>query len=131
MLFSLADNTIDIDIEKTKALYKKLPFIWQQCCCAACRNFEEHLVGIEPHRYLLFEEMGVVLLKSGYSWPYEPGDIPSTQKYCVRYPLVAEKLVLADNDKWERIDSGLLARFAETDKGIVLELDWTIKWDRY
>lgn len=130
MLFELAGNTVDIDIEKTKAMYIKLPYVWQQCICSACRNFEERLSAMKGERFKLFHEMGINLAKCQYLWAYEPGEKPSTQKYCLRYPLAGKAVELDENSGWETIEKGLLARFAVFEGELSLILDWELKWTR-
>lgn len=128
MLFSLGGNTVDVDIEKTEELYKRLPYVWCQCQCPACRNFEERVTAMRVDRFKPFREMGVDLLKCQYLWAYEPGDKPSTQKYCVRYPLVCKAVDFEDGRGWELFEKELLACFALEDNEICLVLDWTLKW---
>lgn len=130
MLFEFGENTVDIDIEKTKALYDKLPYVWQQCCCSACRNFEEQLYSMKGERFKLFHEMGINLAKCQYLWAYEPGTKPSTQRYSLRYPLVGSMVRPVCEGEWCAVEKGMLARFDLVEEEICLVLDWEIKWTR-
>lgn len=128
MLFSLGGNTVDVDIEKTKAIYEKLPYIWQRCQCPACRNLEERFAKMDSEKYSGFKEMGVDIEKCVFAWPYEPGKRPFTQRYILRYPLVCTEVETACPNSLEEAGKELSAGFAAIDGGVFLVLDCELKW---
>ena len=44
MIFTFGNYTVDIDVEKTKQTYEKLPLVSQRCSCDNCKNFEKNLL---------------------------------------------------------------------------------------
>lgn len=40
MIFTFGNYTVDIDVEKTREIYRTLPTTGQACGCDGCGNFE-------------------------------------------------------------------------------------------
>lgn len=61
MIFTFGNYTVDIDVEKTRQVYKTLPLITQGCDCDGCKNFE-NAVDILPQGVReFFDNLGIDL----------------------------------------------------------------------
>jgi len=63
MIFTFGNYTVDIDVEKTRQIYQKLPFITQGCDCDGCRNFEKAADILPEAVRDFFDDLGVDLQK--------------------------------------------------------------------
>ena len=63
MVFTFGNYTVDIDVEKTKQTYKKLPLISQRCNCDGCQNFEKSVNTLPSSVRSFFDAIGIDLKK--------------------------------------------------------------------
>ena len=61
MIFTFGNYTIDIDVEKTRQIYQRLPLITQRCDCDGCRNFEKAVDILPKAVRTFFDDLGVDL----------------------------------------------------------------------
>lgn len=59
MLFTFGRYTVDVDVDKTRELYEKLPFISQSCGCDNCINFEKAADFFSGDVTAFFNTLGV------------------------------------------------------------------------
>lgn len=63
MIFTFGNYTVDVDVDKTKKIYNKLPLITQGCDCDGCRNFEKATEVLPESVRAFFDDLGVDLKK--------------------------------------------------------------------
>ena len=63
MIFTFANYVVDIDVEKTRQIYKELPLITQGCECDGCQNFEKAADILPKTVRTFFDTLGVDLKK--------------------------------------------------------------------
>ena len=63
MIFTFGNYTVDIDVEKTKQTYEKLPSVSQRCSCDNCKNFEKAADILPTSVYTFFDALGINLKK--------------------------------------------------------------------
>ncbi len=63
MIFTFGNYTVDIDIKKTRQIYKRLPLITQGCDCDGCKNFENAVDVLPKAVHTFFDTLGVDLKK--------------------------------------------------------------------
>ena len=63
MIFTFGNYTVDIDIEKTRKTYEKLPLVSQRCSCDDCKNFEKAVDSLSSSVRSFFDTVGVDLKK--------------------------------------------------------------------
>ena len=61
MIFSFGNYTVDINVEKTKQIYKNLPLITQTCNCDGCQNFEKAVDVLPKVIHAFFNDLGIEL----------------------------------------------------------------------
>ena len=61
MIFTFGNYAVDIDVEKTKRIYKKLPLISQGCNCDGCQNFENAVDVLPQEVRSFFDNLGIDL----------------------------------------------------------------------
>ena len=61
MIFTFGKFTVNIDVEKTKQIYKKLPLISQGCNCDGCQNFEKAVDLLSQEVRSFFDNCGIDL----------------------------------------------------------------------
>ena len=61
MIFTFGNYTVDIDVEKTKQIYKKLRLISQGCDCDGCQNFEKAADVLPEAVRAFFGSLGIDL----------------------------------------------------------------------
>ena len=61
MLFTFGNYTVDIDVEKTRETYRKLPSVGQACGCDGCVNFEKAVDVLSAEVRSFFDVLGVDL----------------------------------------------------------------------
>ena len=61
MIFTFGNYTVDIDVEKTKQTYKKLPLLSQGCNCDGCLNFEKAADVLPETVRAFFHNLGIDL----------------------------------------------------------------------
>ena len=64
MIFEFGKYKLDIDVEKTRAFYRRAGRITDGCTCQGCRNYEQWVGSscVEPKHVL--EQMGVAMEKA-------------------------------------------------------------------
>lgn len=131
MLLSVGGNTIDVDIEATKNLYKYIYYIWQDCSCPICRHFVEKVESCSPQTLRFLTEFGINPYKSVGVWPYEPGEEVHSQRFMAIYPINCVPVVLKENLDdcvFEQIDTGLYIAIAKYENGLAIKVDWELPW---
>ena len=63
MIFTFDKFVVDIDVEKTRQIYKELPFITQGCDCDGYQNFEKAANDLPEAARTFFDALGVDLKK--------------------------------------------------------------------
>ena len=61
MIFPFGNYTVEIDVEKTRRTYQRLPLITQRCSCDGCRNFEKAVDGLPEAVRTFFDDLGIDL----------------------------------------------------------------------
>lgn len=59
MIFTFGKYTVDIDVEKTREIYRTLPTTGQACGCDGCENFERAVDVLPAEVRSFFEALGV------------------------------------------------------------------------
>lgn len=128
MLFTLGANTVDVDVDATRAMYEKRIEIYRNCSCPSCRNYQSRLARISPAAKSFFTSMGVIPDKAEEAWAYLPGTEQGTQQYTCRFPLVYGNADIRDGEGFTKVEDGLMAGFRLVDGKAVLVVDWTLRW---
>ena len=131
MLLSVGGNTIDVDVESTKNLYKYILYLWQDCSCPVCRHFIEKVESCSAQKLRFLTEFGIHPLKSVSVWPYEPGDGVHTQRFMATYPINCVPVLLKDdldNCVFEQVDDGINIAIAKYEYGLAIMVDWELPW---
>ena len=63
MIFTFGNYTVDIDVEKTRRIYTRLPLITHRCTCAGCQNFEKSVDDLPKAVRTFFDDLGIDLKK--------------------------------------------------------------------
>ena len=63
MIFTFGNYTVDVDVEKTRQTYKRLPLITQGCDCDGCQNFEKAVDVLPKAVRAFFDDLGIDLKK--------------------------------------------------------------------
>lgn len=63
MIFTFGNYTLDIDVVKTRRIYRELPTVGQECGCDGCLNFEKAVDGLPEQVRSFFDALGVDLKK--------------------------------------------------------------------
>ncbi len=127
MILTLAGARADVDAEKTREMYARLPYIRQGCQCPLCRSFLERVANFDAEKRVFFAKIGVDAEKCESLWSY-PGTRPGTQLYTFRCPLVCVD-VSGITEEWETVAEGFSARFAGDGGRVFLEVELLLKWD--
>ena len=61
MIFTFGNYTVDIDVKKTRQIYKRLPLITQGCNCDGCQNFEKAVDVLPKAVRVFFDDLGIDL----------------------------------------------------------------------
>ncbi len=130
LLFQLGENSVDVDVSATRALYRQRNDIYKLCYCPSCRNYEESMRRLDKSTAAFFRKMGVAPERPEEAWAYLPGEEQGTQHYWCLFPLVQSFADIKTPQSFQRIEDGLLAGFEERDGQVYLVLDWVLNWVR-
>ncbi len=59
MKFEFGSFVLDVDVEKTREIYKNLPTLTQGCNCQGCRNYVKALPSLPDDVLRFFDSLGV------------------------------------------------------------------------
>lgn len=126
MRFVLGGIEYDVDVKETKAMYDNLPYAYQRCTCAGCRNFDARVSGGDNSAFIAFSGLGIDPEKPTNLWGYLPGDEPGTQRYLCTYPIA---IVSGEPmEDWERVNEDVLATVVKEGADWVINVDWCLEW---
>ncbi len=61
MVITFGNYTVDVDVDKTRQIYKQLPLITDGCKCDGCENFEKAVDFLPEEVRAFFDNLGVDL----------------------------------------------------------------------
>lgn len=63
MEFTFGLYRVDVDVEKTKNIYKRLPLVSESCPCEYCSNYEAAADNLHPDIHAFFNSIGADIKK--------------------------------------------------------------------
>ncbi|MCM3359673.1 hypothetical protein [Psychrobacillus sp. MER TA 171] len=89
--FNINGNIVNVDVQKTKALYEKLPLISdkEHCGCPECVYYTKVIVHTSPAIQLFFEQFGIDPRKEAEVWRACEND-NGTYYYIADYHFIGE-----------------------------------------
>ena len=102
MVFEFGNNTVDVDVERTREYYKTAKYITEECQCDGCCNYVAAVECFPKEVKVLFESLGVDIRKSHEVGAYAAVDGGKAAYYAGFYHLCGKILSPGDYEVWHQ-----------------------------